>query len=151
MIIPNNRFPPLPSRHLALNLIVSLVNIHFPFNSTSPSSLFLPRSISLRQQQSNNSAHFALFSFHMTSERTSSASFSAIGDRILAAPQTFARIITIPDADVAMVQFDNILAVNGSMISNGSLNDNTNYVSMNHFEWDAVHEYWKPKFSVGDK
>ncbi|CAF4735283.1 unnamed protein product, partial [Rotaria sp. Silwood2] len=53
--------------------------------------------------------------------------FSAIGDRILTAPQTFGRIVTIPDGDIAMIQLDHILAVNGSMIRNGSLNDHTNY------------------------
>ncbi len=77
--------------------------------------------------------------------------FSAIGDRILTAPQTFGRIVTIPDGDIAMIQFDHILAVNGSMIINGSLNDHTNYVSMKNFEWDASQEYWKPKFAHGDK
>ncbi len=50
-----------------------------------------------------------------------------------------------------MIQLDNILSVNGSMIANGSLNDHTNYVNMNNFEWDTTHEYWKPKFSLGDK
>jgi len=50
-----------------------------------------------------------------------------------------------------MIQFDHVLAINGSMIANGSFNDNTNYVSMNNFEWDGSHEYWKPKFTFGDK
>jgi hypothetical protein len=87
----------------------------------------------------------------MRSRKERPTYLSAIGDRILTAPQTFGRIITLPEADVAMVQFDNILAVNGSMITNGSLNDHTSHVSMNNFEWDAIHEYWKPKFSLGDK
>ncbi|CAF2647567.1 unnamed protein product [Rotaria sp. Silwood2] len=77
--------------------------------------------------------------------------FSAIGDRILTAPQTFGRIVTIPDGDIAMIQLDHILAVNGSMIRNGSLNDHTNYVSMNNFEWDTSRDYWRPKFALGDK
>jgi hypothetical protein len=81
----------------------------------------------------------------------SSIYFSAIGDRILTAPQTFGRIVTMPEVDVAMIQLDNILAVNGSMITNGSLSDHTNYVNMNNFEWDGMHEYWKPKFALGDK
>jgi hypothetical protein len=76
---------------------------------------------------------------------------SAIGDRILTAPQKIGRIITLPETDVAMIQFDHVLAINGSMIANGSFNDNTNYVSMNNFEWDGSHEYWKPKFTFGDK
>jgi hypothetical protein len=50
-----------------------------------------------------------------------------------------------------MIQMDHILAVNGSMITNGSLNDHTNYVNMSNFEWDAAHEYWKPKFALGDR
>jgi len=87
----------------------------------------------------------------MISKTKSRTYLSAIGDRILTAPQTFARIVTLPEGDLAMVQFENILAVNGSMISNGSLNDNTSYVSMNNFEWDLTHEYWKPKFSAGDR
>lgn len=74
-----------------------------------------------------------------------------IGDRILIAPQTFGRIVTMPDGDIAMIQLDNILAINGSMITNGSLNDHTNYVSINNFEWDIVHEYWKPKNTHGDR
>ncbi len=87
----------------------------------------------------------------MKSRKKPRTYLSAIGDRILTAPQTFGRIITIPDADIAMIQFDHILAVNGSMITHRSLNDHTNYVSMNNFEWDPIHEYWKPKFSLGDK
>jgi hypothetical protein len=50
-----------------------------------------------------------------------------------------------------MIQFDHILSVNGSMTSNGSLTDHTNYVNMSTFEWDVAHEYWKPKFASGDK
>lgn len=57
----------------------------------------------------------------------------------------------MPDADTAMIQLDHILAVNGSMITHGSLNDHTPYVNMNHFEWDALHEYWKPKYALGDR
>ncbi|CAF3120530.1 unnamed protein product, partial [Rotaria sp. Silwood2] len=53
--------------------------------------------------------------------------FSAIGDRILTAPQTFGPIVTIPDGDIAMIQLDHILTVNGSMIRNGSLNDHTGH------------------------
>lgn len=50
-----------------------------------------------------------------------------------------------------MIQLDHILAVNGSMISNGTLTDHTNYVNMSNFEWDPQHEYWKPKYTLGDK
>lgn len=57
----------------------------------------------------------------------------------------------MPDADIAMIQLDHILAVNGSMITHGSLNDHTNYVNINHFEWDSMHEYWRPKFAHGDR
>ena len=57
----------------------------------------------------------------------------------------------MPDADIAMIQLDHILAVNGSMITHGSLNDHTNYVNIHHFEWDSMHEYWKPKFALGDR
>ena len=87
----------------------------------------------------------------MRSRAESLTYLSAIGDRILTAPQTFGRIVTIPEADIAMIQMDHILAVNGSMITNGSLTDHTSYVSMNNFEWDPIHEYWKPKFAMGDK
>lgn len=87
----------------------------------------------------------------MKSNTPPSLYLSAIGDRILVAPQTFGRIVTMPDADTAMIQLDHILAVNGSMTTHGSLNDHTNYVNMNNFEWDAMHEYWKPKFAMGDK
>ncbi|CAF1332696.1 unnamed protein product [Adineta steineri] len=77
--------------------------------------------------------------------------FSAIGDRVLTAPQCFGRIVTIPDTEIAMIQFDNILSVNGAMISNGSFIDHTNYIHMSDFEWDLSHEYWKPKYASGDK
>ncbi|UJR22622.1 hypothetical protein I4U23_025663 [Adineta vaga] len=83
--------------------------------------------------------------------RTNTHRVPAIGDRILTAPQRCGRIITIPEADVALVQYDHILAINGSMIANGSFNDHSNYVSTNNFEWDAAHEYWKPKLAYGDK
>lgn len=75
----------------------------------------------------------------------------AIGDRILTAPQSSGRIVTLPDAEIAMIQLDNVLAVNGSMISNGTLTDHTTYINVSSFEWDAQHEYWKPKFTLGDK
>ncbi|CAF3750615.1 unnamed protein product [Rotaria sp. Silwood1] len=97
-----------------------------------------------RQQERNISSP-------KSSQRVPVHRIPTIGDRILTAPQTFGRIVTIPDGDIAMIQFDHILAVNGSMIKNGSLNDHTNYVSMNNFEWDASHDYWRPKFALGDK
>lgn len=75
----------------------------------------------------------------------------AIGDRILIAPQTSGRIVTLPDAEIAMIQLDHVLSINGSMISNGTLTDHTHYVNVNNFEWDSQHEYWKPKFTSGDK
>jgi len=50
-----------------------------------------------------------------------------------------------------MIQLDHVLAVNGAMISNGTLTDHTNYVNISNFEWDPSHEYWKPKFTSGDK
>ncbi len=59
--------------------------------------------------------------------------------------------MTLPDAEIAMIQLDHVLAINGAMISNGTLTDHTNYVNMSHFEWDPQHEYWKPKFTSGDK
>lgn len=74
-----------------------------------------------------------------------------IGDRILTGPQSFGRIITLPDAEIAMIQLDHVLAVNGSMINSGSSGDHTQYVNLNAFEWDLIHEYWKPKFTYGDR
>lgn len=59
--------------------------------------------------------------------------------------------MTLPDAEIAMIQLDHVLAVNGAMISNGTLTDHTQYVNISHFEWDSQHEYWKPKFASGDK
>jgi len=50
-----------------------------------------------------------------------------------------------------MIQLDNVLTVNGSMSSNGTLTDHTSYVNMNNFEWDTQHEYWRPKNASGDK
>lgn len=75
----------------------------------------------------------------------------AIGDRILAGPQSFGRIVTLPDADLAMVQLDHVLAVNGSMVSHGTLSDHTTYVTINNFEWNPAQEYWRPKSSHGDR
>jgi hypothetical protein len=77
--------------------------------------------------------------------------FLAIGDRILTAPQSFGRIVTLPDAEIAMIQLDHVLAINGAMISNGSLTDHTNYVNIGNFQWDPIHEYWRPKFAFGDR
>ncbi len=74
-----------------------------------------------------------------------------IGDRILTAPQSSRRIVTLPDAEIAMIQLDYVLGSNGAMISNGTLTDHTHYVNMSNFEWDYQHEYWKPKFTSGDK
>jgi hypothetical protein len=77
--------------------------------------------------------------------------FSAIGDRILTAPQSFGRIVTLPDTEIALIQLDHVLGINGAMISNGTLTDHSTYVNMSNFEWDSSHEYWKPKFTSGDK
>ncbi|UJR26452.1 hypothetical protein I4U23_007782 [Adineta vaga] len=76
---------------------------------------------------------------------------ASIGDRVLTAPQSIGRVVTIPDADIAMIQFDHILSVHGAMVSNGSLSDHTSYVHLSDFQWDATHEYWKPKRASGDK
>ncbi|CAF4102206.1 unnamed protein product [Rotaria sp. Silwood2] len=85
------------------------------------------------------------------SQRANANRVPAIGDRILTAPQSFGRIVTLPDTEIAMIQLDHILAVNGAMISSSSASDHTTYVNMNNFEWDPSHEYWKPKFASGDK
>ena len=74
-----------------------------------------------------------------------------IGDRVLTAPQSVGRIVTLPDSEIAMIQFDHILSLRGAMVSTGSLSDHTNYIHMSDFEWDASHEYWKPKFASGDQ
>lgn len=50
-----------------------------------------------------------------------------------------------------MVQLDHVLAVNGSMISNGTLSDHTVYVTINNFEWNSSQEYWRPKATHGDR
>ncbi len=78
-------------------------------------------------------------------------SSAAIGDRILTTPQSFGRIITLPDAELALIQLDHVLAINGAMISTGTLTDHTNYVDIKNFEWDPQHEYWKPRNTSGDK
>ena len=65
----------------------------------------------------------------------------------MTAPHTFGRIITIPDGDIAMVQLDLTLSVNAT----DSFSDHTNYVSMNHFQWDPTQQCWKPKFAPADK
>ncbi|CAF1548017.1 unnamed protein product, partial [Didymodactylos carnosus] len=85
------------------------------------------------------------------SPRLRSARIPAIGDRILTGPQSFGRIVTLPDAEIAMIQLDNILATNGAMVSNGGLPDSINYVNMNNFEWDGIRDFWRPKHAIGDK
>ncbi|CAF3778294.1 unnamed protein product [Rotaria magnacalcarata] len=75
----------------------------------------------------------------------------AIGDRILTGPQSFGRIITLPDTEIAMIQLDHVLALNGAMISSSSSVDHTQYVNMSSFEWDTSHEYWKPRNTSGDR
>ncbi|CAF4134840.1 unnamed protein product [Rotaria socialis] len=75
----------------------------------------------------------------------------AIGDRILTGPQSFGRIITLPDTEIAMIQLDHVLALNGAMISSSSSVDHTQYVNMSSFEWDTSHEYWKPINTSGDR
>ncbi|CAF1263136.1 unnamed protein product [Adineta steineri] len=99
---------------------------------------------SKRQQEQNTSSP-------KPSQRGHVQRAPGIGDRILTGPQKSGRIVTLPESDVALIQFDHILAINGSMISNGSFSDHTNYVNMTNFEWDGPHEYWKPKFTFGDK
>ena len=78
------------------------------------------------------------------SDTALAVSLSASGDRIMTAPHTFGRIVTIPDGDIAMVQLDQTLSVNGTA-------NTTDYVSMTHFQWDSTQQCWKPKFTPSDK
>ncbi|CAF3333891.1 unnamed protein product [Rotaria sp. Silwood1] len=102
-------------------------------------------------ENSNRRLQEQTISSPKSSQRTNVNRVPAIGDRILTAPQSFGRIVTLPDAEIAMIQLDHVLAHNGAMISSGSANEHTTYVNMNNFEWDPSHEYWKPKFASGDK
>ncbi|CAF0761761.1 unnamed protein product [Adineta ricciae] len=107
----------------------------------------------LRVESTNSNQHSQEHSApsSRSSQRPNTHRVPNIGDRVLTAPQRIGRIVTIPDTEIAMVQFDHILSAYGAMVSNGSLSDHTNYIHLSDFEWDIVHEYWKPKCASGDK
>jgi hypothetical protein len=88
----------------------------------------------------------------MTYRKSRSIHFAlAIGDRILVAPQSLGRIVTLSDVDLAMVQLDDVLAVNGAMNSSGTLAEHTTYVTIKNFEWNPVQEHWKPILTSHDR
>lgn len=78
-------------------------------------------------------------------------SLVGIGERVLTGPQSFGRIVTLPDSETAMIQLEHLLASTGAMISHGLPSDLTQNVHMSQFEWDVAHDYWKPKAATGDR
>jgi hypothetical protein len=74
-----------------------------------------------------------------------------IGDHLLIGPQSMSRIVTIPQANICLIQFDYLLGLNGSMSNFGQSGDHFLYANMDFFEWDEVKRFWRPRGSTGDR
>jgi hypothetical protein len=67
----------------------------------------------------------------------------AIGDNVLIGPQYIGRIVTIPEADICLIQFDYLLGINGSMSVYGQPGDHYLYAKLKNFEWDEIKKFWR--------
>ena len=62
---------------------------------------------------------------------------------MLIGPQCIGRIVTIPETDICLVQFDYLLGINGSMSVYGQPGDHYLYANLKHFEWDEAKKFWR--------
>nr|XP_026690274.1 uncharacterized protein LOC104265755 isoform X2 [Ciona intestinalis] len=76
----------------------------------------------------------------------------SLGSDVLLGAQNLARVIALPDQNVALVQMDAVPASNGSVVIHSSNADaHYSYIDTEKLEYDLYARYWKPVGSVGDK
>ncbi|XP_078484829.1 uncharacterized protein LOC104265755 [Ciona intestinalis] len=76
----------------------------------------------------------------------------SLGSDVLLGAQNLARVIALPDQNVALVQMDAVPASNGSVVIHSSNADaHYSYIDTEKLEYDLYARYWKPVGSIGDK
>eukprot|EP00058_Branchiostoma_floridae_P005930 XP_002591418.1 hypothetical protein BRAFLDRAFT_69981 [Branchiostoma floridae] len=75
-----------------------------------------------------------------------------IGDQVLLGPQNTARVIALPEQDIALVQMDAIPAANGSIVIQlDDLEQHYCYIDTHDLVWDHMTSVWKPVGTKGDR
>nr|CAB3263165.1 uncharacterized protein LOC104265755 [Phallusia mammillata] len=75
-----------------------------------------------------------------------------LGSQILLGAQNLARVIALPEQNVALVQMDSVPAPNGSVVvQTRDMEQHYCYVDVNLLEFDVFTGYWRPQGSVGDR
>ncbi|XP_066298732.1 uncharacterized protein [Branchiostoma lanceolatum] len=75
-----------------------------------------------------------------------------IGDQVLLGPQNTARVIALPEQDIALVQMDAIPAANGSIVIQlDDLEQHYCYIDTHDLVWDHLTSVWKPVGTKGDR
>lgn len=73
------------------------------------------------------------------------------GETVLTAPQCLARIISLPQPDIALILLE-MIPVNGAMRSkNKSFEEHYAYIDTRELTWDPAKCYWRPRGTVGNR
>ncbi|KAF6017994.1 hypothetical protein EB796_023675 [Bugula neritina] len=74
-----------------------------------------------------------------------------VGETVLTSPQCLARVVSLPQPDIALVLLE-MIPVNGGMKSKPqSFEEHYAYIDTKELEWDAARFYWKPKGTAGNR
>jgi hypothetical protein len=101
----------------------------------------IPRMFNIKTDWLDTIVHLLLMTYNT----------KGIGDHLLIGPQSMSRIVTIPQANICLIQFDYLLGLNGSMSNFGNTGDHFLYANLDYFEWDDGKKFWRPRGSTGDR
>ena len=76
-----------------------------------------------------------------------------LGDQVLLGPQNLARVISVPEPDILLVQMDAVPAESGAMVTAARRNpdEHYTYLDVRQLTWDYNGNYWRPMGTVGDR
>ena len=71
---------------------------------------------------------------------------------MLLGPQNIARVISVPEPNILLVQMDTVPAESGAMVSSTrNPEEHYTYLDMYQLTWDYAGNYWRPTGTVGDR
>ncbi|XP_050401356.1 uncharacterized protein LOC126818166 isoform X2 [Patella vulgata] len=89
---------------------------------------------------------------HLKSRTDPKSPVPQLGDLILLGPQTFGKIINLPQPNIVLVSIDAVPVSNGAMVCKlKESDDHYTYINMKYLTWEPANCIWKPIDTVGDR
>ncbi|XP_067948131.1 uncharacterized protein [Watersipora subatra] len=87
----------------------------------------------------------------ITSAKPERARQPDVGETVLTSPQCLARVVSLPQPDIALVLLE-MIPVNGAMQSKApSFEEHYAYIDTRELIWDSAKSYWKPRGTLGNR